>query len=605
MTYKEKIDKFTFLVPIFNLEGDRLENFKFVLSKLAETQANILVVEQVKDKRKKSTPEGLCKKLNVDYLPVKIDDTYIHKSKLINIGTDYIKTEFVWVNDSDCYIKFREAINLIDFRYNFIQPYKVGKYLEEQESIKIRNNEKVNIDFNYKKLHETNQHIVPGTLHYVGMYGALSFIYNKKDFYSIGKMNEDYTGWGLEDNSLCKRMFKYSGLRLNVLNIHSIYLHHSRGNFVNIFNGKMMIFSTGRCGSSCLLEFFDEAGVYTKARKGNINKSCLGGFESDVKDLENFKIIKNTWDINIFKKIKKHNLYLKNVIIPIRNLNDAAESRRYQTKTYGNGTDIPPGGVHLGATMEPGSMESKLSEFIYNGLLQLSELNIQPILLNFPRFVEDKKYLWDKIHHLLIDIKYNEFSEIFDKTFDKTKVHTYTKLTNNLISLYNKLPKSDKGTTHCYIQKYYSDIFKNKNIKNIVEIGVNKGYSINLWSKYFGNNTNVYGVDINLKKIDPSIIFDDNVNLIEKNAVSEDIENVVPDDIDIIIDDGSHKLEHQIETFRLLFPKLKKGGIYIIEDIQNIDTMKDSFLNLPGIVNIHDLRDVKNRYDDVIVEITK
>lgn len=231
MTYKEKLDKFTFLVPIFNLDGDRLENFKFVLTKLIETEANILVVEQVQDKRKRTIPKALCKELNVDYLPVKVDDIHIHKSKLINIGTDHIKTEFVWVNDSDCYIKFREAIKLIDFRYNFIQPYKVGKYLEKEESIKIRNNEKVNIDFNYKRLYETEQHIVPGTLYYVGMYGALSFIYNKDGFYSIGKMNEDYTGWGLEDNSLCKRMFEYPGLRLNVLNIYSIHLYHPRGNF--------------------------------------------------------------------------------------------------------------------------------------------------------------------------------------------------------------------------------------------------------------------------------------------------------------------------------------------------------------------------------------
>ena len=233
MTYKEKLDIFTFLVPIFNLEGDRLENFKFVLSKLVETEANILVVEQVPDKRKKTIPKELCKKLNVDYLPVKVDDTYIHKSKLINIGTDHIKTEFVWVNDSDCYIKFREVINLIDFRYNFIQPYKVGKYLEEQESIKIRNNEKVNIDFSYIK--DKGHHIFTGTYSYVGMFGALSFIYKKEDFYSIGKMNENYRGWGLEDNSLCRRMFEYSKLRLNILNIYAIHLYHPR----NIFADKL------------------------------------------------------------------------------------------------------------------------------------------------------------------------------------------------------------------------------------------------------------------------------------------------------------------------------------------------------------------------------
>jgi hypothetical protein len=38
--------------------------------------------------------------------------------------------------------------------------------------------------------------------------------------------------------------------------------------------------------------------------------------------------------------------------------------------------------------------------------------------------------------------------------------------------------------------------------------------------------------------------------------------------IDIIIDDGSHINEHVIETFKILFPKLKDGGIYVIEDTQ-------------------------------------
>jgi len=38
---------------------------------------------------------------------------------------------------------------------------------------------------------------------------------------------------------------------------------------------------------------------------------------------------------------------------------------------------------------------------------------------------------------------------------------------------------------------------------------------------------------------------------------------------DIIIDDGSHVPEHQINTFNFLFDKmLKNGGIYIIEDIE-------------------------------------
>jgi hypothetical protein len=47
--------------------------------------------------------------------------------------------------------------------------------------------------------------------------------------------------------------------------------------------------------------------------------------------------------------------------------------------------------------------------------------------------------------------------------------------------------------------------------------------------------------------------------------------NTVKDEIgviDIIVDDGSHVNEHIIKTFNHLFPLLKKGGIYVIEDLQ-------------------------------------
>lgn len=37
---------------------------------------------------------------------------------------------------------------------------------------------------------------------------------------------------------------------------------------------------------------------------------------------------------------------------------------------------------------------------------------------------------------------------------------------------------------------------------------------------------------------------------------------------EIIIDDGSHINEHVIETFKFLFPLLKVGGIYVVEDTQ-------------------------------------
>ena len=41
----------------------------------------------------------------------------------------------------------------------------------------------------------------------------------------------------------------------------------------------------------------------------------------------------------------------------------------------------------------------------------------------------------------------------------------------------------------------------------------------------------------------------------------------VTDPIDLIIDDGSHIMEHLKTSFFHLFPKLRSGGIYVLEDL--------------------------------------
>ncbi|MFN3077887.1 MAG: class I SAM-dependent methyltransferase, partial [Alphaproteobacteria bacterium] len=44
---------------------------------------------------------------------------------------------------------------------------------------------------------------------------------------------------------------------------------------------------------------------------------------------------------------------------------------------------------------------------------------------------------------------------------------------------------------------------------------------------------------------------------------------------DVIIDDGSHLNRHQIFTFEVLFPTLKQGGVYVVEDVQTSYWSKD------------------------------
>jgi 23S rRNA U2552 (ribose-2'-O)-methylase RlmE/FtsJ len=157
----------------------------------------------------------------------------------------------------------------------------------------------------------------------------------------------------------------------------------------------------------------------------------------------------------------------------------------------------------------------------------------------------------------------------------------------------------DKGTIHSYIDEYYEPQFSHyrESSKRILEIGINNGHSLKMWKDYFYNQEEIIGVDI--KEIDLpdfNVIIGDATN----PSTFTNIES-----LDVIVDDGSHKFKDQIRTFNILFPKLNKGGVYVIEDIVDIDRHRDEFLKLSKKVKIYDFRHIKNRSDDVIVEIRK
>jgi len=177
-----------------------------------------------------------------------------------------------------------------------------------------------------------------------------------------------------------------------------------------------------------------------------------------------------------------------------------------------------------------------------------------------------------------------------------------------MLSQLNKETQSDKGTYHSYIDMYYEETLKNYKDKTItlLEIGVNAGRSLELWAKYFNESSTIIGID---KKITiPYKPSKKNMHYIIGDATKEETVKKF-DSLDIIIDDGSHRIQDQLKSFNLLYPKLKESGVYIIEDIRDIDNTITQFKDLENShkvnVKIFDFRKLKNIKDDVIVEITK
>jgi hypothetical protein len=174
---------------------------------------------------------------------------------------------------------------------------------------------------------------------------------------------------------------------------------------------------------------------------------------------------------------------------------------------------------------------------------------------------------------------------------------------------------TDKNTTHSYLD-CYEKIFNHLRNKatNILEIGIYSGGSLKLWFDYFQNAT-VYGIDINDEN---SIWYDvkgrDRIKLITSCDGYEPtcfLNNFVSKNIrfDAIIDDGPHTLE-SMKTFILYYSTLlTDDGVLVVEDVQDIawvSELKDVVPeNLKQYIEVYDLRNVKNRYDDIMFVINK
>lgn len=124
-----------------------------------------------------------------------------------------------------------------------------------------------------------------------------------------------------------------------------------------------------------------------------------------------------------------------------------------------------------------------------------------------------------------------------------------------------KTNKYDLGYIDIY-EKYFENIKDDK--LNILEIGIDKGPSLKVWSEYFINSKiaalDIVPSDLKIKNVE--IFTGDQTDKIFLDKIISKYKY-----FDIIIDDGSHISKHVIKSFEILFDHLKEGGLYMIEDL--------------------------------------
>jgi len=133
------------------------------------------------------------------------------------------------------------------------------------------------------------------------------------------------------------------------------------------------------------------------------------------------------------------------------------------------------------------------------------------------------------------------------------------------ISEDNKTNKLQHGYEVFYEEKL--GYLRDKPIK-LLEIGIWKGDSLRMWRDYFKEGQ-VFGIDI----VPAAVESGKGPRITTAQVDQNNREQLIAfakkhGPFDVIVDDGSHIMEHMQTSLGCLFPYVKSGGHYMIEDIQ-------------------------------------
>lgn len=101
----------------------------------------------------------------------------------------------------------------------------------------------------------------------------------------------------------------------------------------------------------------------------------------------------------------------------------------------------------------------------------------------------------------------------------------------------------------------------------MLEIGVSHGGSLQMWKHYLGRRSTIVGIDI-----DPRVrqLEEPGIHVLvgdqsDPEFLASLCERFGP--FDVVLDDGGHFPQHQIASITHLWPSLKPGGVYLVEDL--------------------------------------
>jgi SAM-dependent methyltransferase len=139
------------------------------------------------------------------------------------------------------------------------------------------------------------------------------------------------------------------------------------------------------------------------------------------------------------------------------------------------------------------------------------------------------------------------------------------------VTLWSDVHNNHKRLIHKW--KHYFPIYE-RHFKDFVykpvsfiEIGCGQGGSLQMWKQYFGPHARIVGIDINPRC---KRFAEDQIEIHIGNQEDPAFLQRVIDQVgipDIVVDDGSHVMSHIVATFNVLYPRMLKNGVYLVEDL--------------------------------------
>jgi predicted O-methyltransferase YrrM len=126
------------------------------------------------------------------------------------------------------------------------------------------------------------------------------------------------------------------------------------------------------------------------------------------------------------------------------------------------------------------------------------------------------------------------------------------------------------GTENIFKLRHYLPIYQAvlTRTERMLEVGVDRGGSLQMWREYMPNAT-IVGLDINPEAAryddaerDIHVRIGDQTDIRFLESVFDEFGS-----FDTVLDDGGHTPKQMIESFKYLFPRLKPGGVYLVEDV--------------------------------------